>query len=275
MGAKATLAAAPEIVGKPDRRDRRDRWVAPQSHQPADHWQPQAPMVDGGGAAREERVEKLPSSVREAGHVATRGAVAERQLQLRDPEAGPNGVHRHPHLAAEACGERKARLAGVLREHPLARERLFRCETRERPNQHPACLLGDPEASTLTLRERRDCQVAVRTGEWCEVSLEIGVYEQDSTNRRGAFRERECLSLSARRETKYSRAGALRQLGRAVPGAVVGDDHVNAGERLAHGLDRPCDRRLLVARRDEDRYELNHSGGRCRAEGALRRRRWA
>src|SRR6266446_2078703 len=102
-------------------------------------------------------------------------AVAKRQLQLGDPEAGPNGVHRHPHLAAEAGGQREARLTRLLREHPLARKRLFRCEAREDSDEHPACLLGDPEATALALRERRDRQVAVRAGEWCEVSLEISV----------------------------------------------------------------------------------------------------
>jgi hypothetical protein len=273
--AKSPLAAAPEIVGKPDRGDRRDRWIAAESHQPADQRQPEAPVVDGGGAAGKESVEQLPSSVGEAAGVSSGGAVAEREFQLRDPQAGSNGVHRHPHLATETCGQRKARLARLLREHALARQRLLRCEARERPNERPACVFGDPEAAALALGERSDRQIAVRAGEGHQVSLEVGIYEQDATNRSYAFREGECLALSTRRQAEHSGAGALRRLGRPVPRAVVGHNYLDAGERLAHGLDRPRDLRLLVAGRDEDRYKLNHSEEQSRAEGALRRRRSA
>ena len=85
-------------------------------------------MIDSRRAAGEQGVEQLPAPVREAGGVATGGAVAEWQLQLGNPQARPDGVDGHPHLAAETGGERKTGLARRLRERTLTRQRLARCE---------------------------------------------------------------------------------------------------------------------------------------------------
>jgi hypothetical protein len=124
--AKAPLIPAPEIVGEPDCRHGRYGRIAPQSDEPTQERQPQAAVIDRRRAAGEQRVQQLPAAVCEAGGVATRGAVPDRQLQLGDPQARTNRVDGHPHLAAEAGGEREAGLPRRLRERSLAGKRLAR-----------------------------------------------------------------------------------------------------------------------------------------------------
>ncbi len=102
--------------------------------------------------------------------------------------------------------------------------------------------------------------VAVAAEQRPEVAAKVGVAEQELARRSLALAQRERLALAAPREPDDSRSGSRRNVRRCVLRAVVGDDHLRAGELLPDlGHSRP-DPRLLVARCDQDRQGLTHSG---------------
>src|SRR5205814_8833110 len=166
-------------------------------------------VVDGARAAGEQRVERLPPAVREAAGIPCGRAMAERQLEFGNPEAGPDRVDRHPHLAAEAGRERKACLAGGLRQRALARERFLRTEARKSPDEGAARLLGKPESAPLALGEGGDREIAVGCRELRQVSLDVGVDEEDAAGGRGALGEGEGLPFASSRQAEHLRPGTL------------------------------------------------------------------
>src|SRR5256885_1165546 len=91
----------------------------------------------------------------------------------------------------------------------------------------PPRTLGDPEAAAAALRKGRDRKVAVSSRQLRQVAHEIGVDQEEPARGRRAFRERQRLPLAAGRKAENPRAGPLRLRRRPVPGAVVGDDHLD------------------------------------------------
>ena len=259
MRAEAALLAAPEIVGEAQRGDRRDRRTIRHPDLPADQRQPEAAEVDAERAAGIDGVAELPRPVEEAAGIAPGGAVTERQLDLAELEPGARGVDRHPHLAAEAGRDGEAGGPGRGRERPLARERLSRRDAAEHLDQVARDPLRDPESTADTFRERGHGQVATAVDEPCEVAVEIRVAEQQPARRRRSLGGRQRLSLAAARQTERDRTGPLGGVRRVIAGAVVGDDHLRFGKRLAQRRDGSPDHRLLVARGDKDRERLIHS----------------
>ena len=91
---------------------------------PADEREPQAAVVAALRAERQQDVAELPAAVEEAAQVAAGGAVLEVDARVTDREPRVHGVGRHRRLAAEAGGEREDGGARLLRQPPLAGERL-------------------------------------------------------------------------------------------------------------------------------------------------------
>ncbi len=156
-----------------------------------------------------------------------------------------------------------------MRQRALARERFLGVKARKSPHERPAGALREPEAAALAFGKRGDPEVAVGRRELRQVSLEIGVDEQEAARRRRALGEGQRLSFAASRQAENPSAGLLRCRGRFVAGTVVGNDHLRITERGAQRLDRARDRGLLVARGNEDRCDLTHARP-CRARAARR-----
>ena len=183
--------------------------------------------------------------------VAAGGAVAQRQLDLLDPEAGAGGVDRHPHLAAEPGREREARRPCRRRERALARERLRALEAASAPDQRAGAALGDAEAAALLLGERRDREVGA-------------VLERAARGRRRGRRRRAAARPARPRARRASSACPLPRRGRrttrapaaSASAAVRSREPSSAtitsasGKARAQRVDRRPDPRLLVARRD-------------------------
>ena len=138
------------------------------------------------------------------------------KLALFDLEAGPGGVDRHPHFAAEPGGERKAASARCCRESPLARERLAGLEPRKRADQSAAGLLGDAEATALLLGEDGDRQIRSRLGQRAQVAAQVCVAEEQPPRRRFRFAQSQRLTLAEARKPHDAGAGPLRLLGSPV-----------------------------------------------------------
>src|SRR5438874_11062050 len=96
----------------------------------------------------------------EAADVTPGGTVPERQFDLAHIEPRAGSVDRHPHLGAEAGGNRKAGGPRRGRERTLARKRLARRHTAEYLDQVMRDALRDPESSAETFGERGDGEVA-------------------------------------------------------------------------------------------------------------------
>jgi hypothetical protein len=118
-------------------------------------------VVDGERAGREQDVQQLAPAVEEAGEVAPRGSMVEVDLDLFHAQPRPECVDRHPHLAAEARCQRKARRAGSGTQATLARQRLARCEAGAEGDELTGDSLGDPEPAAGFVAESRDDQVGV------------------------------------------------------------------------------------------------------------------
>ena len=116
----------------------------------------------------------------------------------------------------------------------------------------------EPEASPLTLCERRDVEIAAAVEEWRELSREICIAEEQRAGRGSALGCGQRLALSPTWEPQDDRTCGLGCVCRAVARAVVGHDHLGVGKRPPQGRDGRPDDVFLVARGDEDRQRLIH-----------------
>ena len=92
-----------------------------------------------------------------------------------------------------------------------------------------------------------------------QVAAQVGVAEQERARRAHvALGERQRLPLAAARKPDDPRARGLGPGRRRVARAVVGDDDLGVGERLAQRRDRSADPLLLVARGDEHGEPVAH-----------------
>ena len=108
--AEAALGAAPEVVGEPDRGDRRHAGRPRDAGHPADEREPRPRWLTRLRAAGERGVEELAAAVDEAAEI-TAGCAMRRGDRPRGRQARLHRVDRHPRLAAEPGREREARRA--------------------------------------------------------------------------------------------------------------------------------------------------------------------
>ena len=195
----------------------------------------------------------------EAGEVAARRAVLEVDLDLADVEAGPKRVDRHPRLDAEAGSDREHLGARPRRERALPGERLRDAAPATELDQAAGDALGEPEPAAGAPREAGDGEVCIGLHERPQVAGEVGVAEEERPLAALALGERQRLSLAPARKRDDARARVRRDRRRPVARAVVRDDDLRLGERLAQRRNRPTDPLLLVARGDEHRQpRLRH-----------------
>ena len=232
-------------------------------------------MVDASGPTARSGVDELAAAMREAAQVAAGRAVPKRELDLRDAQARRDGVDRHAHLAAEAGREREASLrarqaesaaartaargsrARIAARMSCARQCVWRFRSRRRAARRTRRSPGRPRLSTSGRRSPTRSASASRI----------------DPGGRGVLGERERLTLAAPGEPEHARAGALRLGGGRVARAVVGDDHLRAGELLAerrHRRARSCPPRR-ARRRGSPRGQLTRLAPRS-AERSRRRR---
>ena len=254
MGAKAPLLPRPQVVGQPDRRHH--RLVG--RERPADERQASAAVVEGERPRGEERVGELARSVDEAGQVAAGRTMPERQRHLLDAEPRARRVDRHPDLAAEARGQGKGRCADARRQRTLTGERLALIDSGAEANEEACRPFRQAEAATLTTLKRGDDKISAPVHERCEITVELGVAQQQPPGRRGALSRGQRLALAQASKAEHRRARVLRRIGRGVAGPVVGDDHLCVRKRAPQPRDRARDRLFLVARGDENRQRLIH-----------------
>ena len=134
MRAEPALRAAPEVVGEPDRRHRRNgRHRQPDGR--ADERQAEPAVVDGLRPAREHEIGELAAAVREPAQVAPGRAMLEVELDLLHLEAGADGVDRHPRLDPEAHRDGEHGRAGAAGQVALPGERLTWREPAAQPDQ--------------------------------------------------------------------------------------------------------------------------------------------
>src|SRR6476661_6023668 len=105
----------------------------------------------------------------------------QRQLDFAYRQVRACGVDRHADFAAEAGGDREAGAARSGRQCPLAGQRLSRLDTCEDFDQGSGDSFRETEASPLTLRERRDVEIATAVEERSELSREICIAEEQRT----------------------------------------------------------------------------------------------
>ena len=104
-----------------------------------------------------------------------------------------------------------------------------------------------------------------------EVAGQIRVAHDDGARRCFALGERQRLALAARREAQNASSRPFRRLRGSVGRAVVGDDHLGAGELFPQLLDRRPDALGLVSSRYQDRGRLSHQeAGRAAAARSAR-----
>ena len=208
----------------------------------------------------------------EPGQVAFGLLVRERQHELRDAEAPPGCVDRHPHLAAEPGRDREARLPRGRAHVSLTGQRLLCGVAGARADELSRDVLGDSEAAAAAFGEHGDRHVVAGPGERCKVSHEVCVREHERPGRSGPLSQRERLSLAAPGQPEHTRSRSLRLVGRGVARSVVGDDHLRCGklllERRHRGelLERGADPqevglRVLLDGRIEDLCEERHQVG--------------
>src|SRR6185437_13398499 len=128
------LRPGAEVVDEADRGDRRHARLE-DGDDPADQREAQAPVVRRVWAEGEQDVPQLPRAVDEPAEIASRRAVAQRELDLLDAQPGAQRVESHPRLAAESGGGREAGSAGAGREHALAGEWLTELAPRPKPHE--------------------------------------------------------------------------------------------------------------------------------------------
>ena len=240
-----------EVVGEPDRRDRGDSRLE-RADDPAGERQAQPAVVCCLRTERKQNVAQLACPVREPAQVAPGRAVAERELDLLDRDAGLDRVARHPRLAAEPGRGREHRPPCRRRKRALPRERLAQLASRRQAKKLPGGALDDAEAAALLVREDRDCEVGVALEQRPQVAGEVGVAEQERPLPRLPLGKSERLALSPARQPEDACTGGFGLGGGPVARAVVGDDHLGVRKCLSQRGDRRADPLLLVARGDED-----------------------
>ena len=180
----------------------------------------------------------------------------------------------HAEAAARAGSTRRAR-AGERARWPESGSR-GAVAGAEADRARATVSLRDPEAAAL-----RDARSAATTrsaslAEQRRAGRRARSASQSTTSpgRRRALRRGERLALAAARQPQDDGAGGLGLRGGAVARAVVGDDHLGAGERRAAAPRTVvADPALLVARRDEDGDRLTTRAGQRPARPAAGRRR--
>src|SRR3954447_22627436 len=100
MRAKSTLGAAPEVIGKPDRRHGCNSRHCQPDHR-AHERQAEGAVVDALWPPREHEIGELVAPVRKPAKVAPGRAMLEVELDLLDLEPGVSGIDGHPRLDAE------------------------------------------------------------------------------------------------------------------------------------------------------------------------------
>ncbi len=185
MAAEPSFGARPEIVGKPSERNRSDGDAHPGRHSLSrerdgdpDKRKPISTEVRRERTCGKYEIGELTAPMNEPREVAAGCTVPERELDLSDREARPLDVDRHAQLTAEAARERKGCRASALAQEALPGERLPGLEAAAKPDQRASSLLRDPKASPDTLGEDADCQIVPLRQKWGEISLDVGVAEQ-------------------------------------------------------------------------------------------------
>jgi hypothetical protein len=231
VGPKAALRPAPEIVGEAERCDRGHRRTVRHPHLPADEWKPRPTEVDAERAAGIEHVPQLAPPVDEAAQVTAGWAMPKRQLDLPDAKPRSRRVDRHPHLAAEPGSDGKRRGSRSRRKRALTGERFARLHPGQELDQDASCPLRDAETATGLLGERRDGEIRLAVEYLRELTGEIGVAEQQRSGGSCPLACRQSLPLATAREAQHDGARFFCEVRGAVPGAVVGDDHLGRGKR--------------------------------------------
>ena len=263
MSAEAALGTAPEVVGEAEGRDRGNVGTVGDANLPADERQSEPVEVDPERATGVERVAQLPCAVQEPLEVAAGAAVTKRQLHLPKAKTGPGRVDGHAHLAAEAGRHREACGPRPDGQRALSGERLARLDPGQELDEEPGRALRDAEAAADVLGEHGDAEVGglvQKRGQFAgKIRIAGSVGRQIArTDRRGPLCRRQRLAFPPAREPQHDGPGVLRNIGGAVAGAVVSDDHLGVGERTPKRLNRLTDHRLLVSCRDENRQRLTH-----------------
>ncbi len=199
MGPEAPLRPAPEIVGEPDRCDRRDGRHREPDHG-ADERQPEPAVVHGLRPAGEHELGELAAAVREPAQVTARRAMLELELDLLDLEPGADRVDRHPRLDPEAHRDREDRGARPRGEPPLARERLARDEAAAQPDQRA----GRPSSRARSRRppwrrRRRSRDPRSVSASASKVAAEIRVAEEQRPGLELLLGQRQRLTLATAR----------------------------------------------------------------------------
>ena len=211
---------------------------------------------------RAHDVAELSGAVEEARRRPPGGPVLERELDLGEPQAGPQRVDGHRRLHAEAGGEGKHRREGFAAERALAGEGgegPYAPLALDRPPGGPE---HEADAAAHAAREPAHHEVGLAAlerpeqgGERAGRGPEVGVAEHDEGAGRegpGAERGRAALPRRASRG-HHRRAVRAGHGGGRVRGAVVRHHDVTAGEGVGERVEGGPQPIGLVARRHEDR----------------------
>ena len=235
---------------------------------------PTAAAARGGllpaGRTRAER-RATGGPVREPAQVAPGRAVAERELDLFDRDAGADGVVRHPRLAAEPGRGREAPPARAADESARCPESGSRSSRPPQAKKLPGGALDDAEAAALLVREDGDREVGV--------ARRSGRRSPGGRRRRAgaarparSARQSERLALSPARQAEDACTGGFGLGGgpsREPSSATITSASGNCSPESGDGRTDPL---LLVACRDED-GELSHVGRPPESAAARRRGR--
>ncbi len=194
----------------------------------------------------------------EAREVSARHAMSKRQLDLSNRETRPLDIDGHPKLAAETARDRKGNGTCALAQKSLSGERLTSIESAAKSDERPGCALRESETSTELLRERADRQVVPCIRQGCEVSLDIGVAEQQWPRERHLLGTVQRLALPETRARDDDGARRPRLIPGSVSRAVVGNDDRSHGKTLAQARHQGPDPTALVASSDQNRETLAH-----------------
>ena len=266
MRADAALCPAAHVVDEAHGGDGDRRRPGDERGRPADERQAQPTVVHALRTEREHELHELASAVAEACEIAPCLAMRERRLDLDHLETGSDRVDRHPHLAAESGGKRKALLARTLRQPALAGERLARLEAHEAAESRARHALRQPEPVSASRRKDGDRDVPPCSEKRLEVAFEVSVAEEQRSRRRLSLGKRQRLALAAPRKPDRpaprlarprapSRPASRRPRRRQAQSGI-------APRRAAH---RVRDMPLLVPRGDEDRQTVAHPSVDARA----------